>query len=313
MPFHTEDEFRGANRKGNRSKDTLRKQFWRENPVIGPNVLLKGELTSAEYTIRRKNMKIPDYSFGRNRFVRGIYHWGKDTRNVHNRYMIKFYSSRDHHRVKTGNSRKKWLLKGWFIEGKECNFHKVRNNRVYRTYTSKKEATLDNDFSVNDKKPLTLPVDSRYHTLRQTIPQFDGILFWNPEEGGWLMGDDDIRILPKYKTCSLCDLVTSNTHNCDECGGEYSICSSHKRFHNLCHLCGLKCRTCKAISSMRFDNPSRLNNLSFYGFGGNKRKIVGKFITIDICDSCEDGIVDRIQDADMIKDIGKMIVEYVRE
>ncbi|MDD4931426.1 MAG: hypothetical protein PHG66_04775 [Candidatus Colwellbacteria bacterium] len=315
MPFHTEDEFRGANRKGNRSKDTLRKQFWRENPVIGPSVLLKGQRTSAEYTIRRKNMKITDCSYGRNKFVRGLYHWDVNVmdKNTNRRFMMKFYSSRDHHSVYTGNSRKKWLLKGWFIDGKDCNFHKTRrNNRVNRTYTAKRNANVNNDFMVSDKKPITFPVNVQADTLKQNIPKTDDVLYWYID-GGWKRDDTNIIFFLGYKECSLCNLITTNTRYCEECGGKYPLCSSHKKFRSLCHVCGMKCRLCKKISSMRFDNPSHLKSFSFSRFISNKRKMVGIYDTFDICQLCEDEIVERIQDIDIIKDVGTMIVEYVKE
>ena len=222
---------------------------------------------------------------------------------------MKFYSSRDHRRVKTGNSRKKWLLGGWFITGKDCNFHKTRrNNRVYRTFSAKRESSLDDDFEVNEK-PNIIPVDLRYKVFQRVIGH--NILWYNTLDS--TVTTHFGHIVSKYRMCSLCALLTINTRNCEECGGVYSLCSSHKGFRGLCHICGLKCRACKEISSMRFDNPSNLNSVSFSSFGSSKRTIIGRFNTIDICQSCDDVIVERIQDLNIVKDLGKMIVGYAKE
>lgn len=318
MPFHTQDKFRGENTKGNRSKDTLRRRFWRENSILDPSLQKKGRRTSAEYTIRRRNLKIPEYLHEKNKYVRGLYHWGNDTKNINNRFMMKVYSSRDHCRIYTGNSQKKRLLKGWFIE------HKCRhNNRVYRTFASKKDS-IEEDISLDFKKPnTTIPDDVRFNEMIKLYnglePFFTSDYYRirrrynsNVFVGGFadiIFNNGKIEGFP-YQRCSLCDLFTSNINICEDCGGEYPMCSSHK-FRSICHVCGLKCRVCNAISSMRFDNNIQSVGWTADYFRFNRRKSIRKYEIIDFCLECKNSLSDLMEDNGVVKVIASMIIEYV--
>jgi len=136
MPFHSQDEFRGPNKYGSRSKDSLREAFWRENPIMTQGHI-NGDRRSSFYIQYRRGM-IPNKRKprkDRNGYCRTGYLTWQD--RAVPKACHKFYVGRDHYRgekkIRTGNSQKKWILGGWDVDGTDNNFHKVRrNNRLYK-------------------------------------------------------------------------------------------------------------------------------------------------------------------------------------
>lgn len=109
-----------------------------------------------------------------------------------------------------------------------------------------------------------------------------------------------------YLKCGICGHFTKTVKTCDECSGEFNICSSHKyRNCNLCMECGIKCKLCKNYSSMRFENPLNPNS--------NKRQLPDQYKKIDLCCYCVDRLSIHINNITLEKYITSMIIQYIKE
>ena len=173
--------------------------------------------------------------------------------------------------------------------GKSKNLKYTLRNEKLVKYKKKEKGYLQSDFRLKIRKEkIKFPDNIPYGIWISKIKDTNGL------------------ILFLYLQCGICGHFTKNVKTCDECSGEFNVCSSHK-YHNcnLCMECGIKCKLCKNYSSMRFENPLNTNS--------NKRQLSDQYKKIDLCCYCVDRLSIRINDITSEKYIALMIIEYIKE